>query len=128
MIETLNAPPHVAAFRLSGRIEADDYDTVVPLIESRLEEFERIGTFIDITGMEGMSVGALGEDLRYSLSKLGEMGRFERSAVVATAEWPEAIAGFAERFMPGVEIRVVDPADAEEALDWVAGVRVEQRA
>lgn len=128
MIETLDTPPHVAGFRVVGELTADDYDTITSVFDSRLARFDRIGTLSDLTEFDGVTVGAVGEDVTYGLSKLGDLERFERNAVIGEGEWPAKLADLAGKLLSKLEIRTFDPDDADDARDWAAGVSPQPRA
>src|SRR3546814_8737516 len=87
MIEILSAPAHVAAFRLSGTVTADDYDKVIATIEAKLAAGGSIGVYVDALGFEDMTADAIGKDLRYGLGKLGDLDRFGRSGIVPDKQW-----------------------------------------
>ncbi|MER9658628.1 STAS/SEC14 domain-containing protein [Mesorhizobium sp. M0184] len=83
MIEMISAPQNVAAFRVTGTVTADDYDRVIPAIEAKLSDHKDIGVLTDLADFEDMTAGALRRDLQYGLSKLGELHRFKRAAVIS---------------------------------------------
>src|SRR3546814_20462267 len=56
MIEILSAPAHVAAFRLSGTVTADDYDKVIATLEAKLAAGGSIGVYVDAPGLARKSV------------------------------------------------------------------------
>lgn len=125
MIEGIPAPPHVAAFHFSGQLSGDDYDQCIAGIEARLHEYRRIGIFTDLGGMTGLSAEAMAKDLRYAVQKLGEYSRFARAAVVTDKQWLGRISEFAGHLLPATEVRAFEPAEAAQALAWVAEVTPE---
>lgn len=58
MIDILPAPDNVAAYRLSGRITADEYDRLVDDLEARLETHEKLGVYVDLMEFDDMTVDA----------------------------------------------------------------------
>ena len=78
MIEILDSPLHVGAYRFTGQLTGDDYDACIADLETRLARFPRIAVVSDLSDMHGVSLDAFGKDLRYATSKLGEFGRFAR--------------------------------------------------
>ncbi len=120
MIEVLNAPDHVAAFRISGTVTAEDYDTVIETVEAKLGAHESIGMMVDAAGLEDMTAEAIGKRVRYGLSRLGDLHRFKRAGIVSDKQWIAALAGYADRLLPRTEARAFPPGESNAALDWVA--------
>lgn len=122
MIEMIdNAPPGVVAFRVTGTLNGDDLDAVTGAVDAALARHERIGMYADLTGFSDLTAEALAKDLRYSLSKLGELNRFPRAAVVTDKQWIKAMTAMWSPLLPGVEARAFDPGQETEAIAWVAG-------
>lgn len=120
MIETLPAPSNVAAFHASGTITGADYDRCMNEIESHLRQHDRIGLLVDLTGMERIESQAMGKDLRVDVEKLGEYGRFARSAVVTGHQWAEKSTRIADTLLPNTEVRSFAPDERAAALSWVS--------
>ena len=122
MLEVLPSPDHVAAFAISGTLTGEDYDRIVAEVEARLARHERIGVLLDLTSFEDFTAEAAWKDIRYDLSKLFELKRFPREAVVSGKQWMRIAAAIANPLLPHVEIRVFEPNAREEAMEWVSGV------
>jgi len=120
MLETLPSPDQVAAFAVSGTLTGDDYDRIIAEVEARLARHERIGVLLDLTRFEDFTAEAAWKDIRYDLSKLFELKRFPREAIVSGKQWMRIAAGIADPILPHVEIRVFDPGDHGEAMRWVS--------
>src|SRR5690606_23384708 len=50
MLDILPSPDHVAAFRIGGTLDADDYRRIVAHLEATLARHETIGVLADMTG------------------------------------------------------------------------------
>lgn len=122
VLETLPAPPHVAAFHFSGTLDGQDYDRCIRQVEAKLDDHPRIGLFCDLTGFTGLTAEALGKDLRYALTKFGEYRRFARGAIVTDKHWLGQVSEFAGHFFPHTQIRAFDPGEREAALAWAADI------
>lgn len=120
MVTELTAPPHVAAFRVEGKLTEDGYDAVVAALESRLAEHERIAMYFDMRAMSGMTPAAFGKDVAYSVRKLGEWHRFARGAVVTDSDWLTGLVRFGSAFFPRIDMRVFPGAEHEQALAWAS--------
>lgn len=122
MFEILAAPDHVAAYRLSGTLTEQDYDGIIADIEARLARHEKIGLLVDLTGFADITVKATAKDLRYSLSKIFELKRFPREAIVSDKGWIATLAAIASPLVPYVEIRAFKPAEFEAAMIWATEI------
>ncbi len=120
MIEILQVAPHVAAFHFTGQLTGDDYDTCIGEIETRLSLNPRIGVFVDLGGLTGMSAEAMAKDVRYGLGKLGELKRFARSAVVTERDWLARVSSFSAMLVPGMELKTFEPGERDAAMAWVS--------
>lgn len=120
MIEFPPAPDHVFAVRVTGTLDADEYDTLVAALEAKLARHDRVGVYADLTGFDDITLRAGAKDLRYSFSKLFQLKRFPREAVVTDKEWIRSLARMADPILP-VEIKAFDPAGRETALAWAGG-------
>ncbi|WP_447938932.1 STAS/SEC14 domain-containing protein [Pseudoxanthomonas mexicana] len=120
MIETLASPPHVAAHRFTGQLTGEDYDACIADLETRLARFPRIAVLSDLSDMQGVSLDAVGKDLRYAASKLGEFGRFARAAIVTDKRWLVAATEFAGHLLPNTEVRTFAQDERALALAWAS--------
>lgn len=120
MIEMLASPPHVGAYRFVGQLTAEDYDACIADLEAKLRQFPRIAVVSDLAGMTGLTLEALAKDVRYSLSKLGEYGRFGRAAVITDRQWLASISEMTGKLLPRTELRTFDPEQHAAALAWAA--------
>jgi hypothetical protein len=123
VIEVISAPGNIAAFRVAGTVTAEDYDKIIPAIEEKLNEHEEIGILADLTDLEDMTGDALRRDLQYGLSKLGELHRFQRAAVVSEKQWIKAATEMTGALFPQIEARVFPADEKTQALEWVARVQ-----
>ncbi|SNT24150.1 SpoIIAA-like [Sphingomonas laterariae] len=122
MLEILPSPDNVAAYKLSGVVDGDDYDRLIADLEARLKRREKWGVLADLSEFRDITLQAAGKDFRYGLSKLLQLNRFPREAVITDKEWIRTLARVASPLIPFVEIRSFAPAEAAAAMDWVAGV------
>lgn len=123
MIEVISAPENVVAFRVAGTVTADDYDKVIPAIEEKLGGHQEIGVLTDLSDFEDMTGDALKRDLQYGLSKLGELYRFKRAAVISDKQWIKAVTDMAGTLFPQIEARVFPETEKSQAMNWVSNVQ-----
>lgn len=128
MIEIIPSPDHVAAFRISGTLKAEDYDRMIPQIEDKLQEHEEIGVFADMEGFEDMTGEAIRRDIKYGIDKLGELHRFRRAAIATDKQWMKTATEFAAVLFPQIEARVFSTDEKDQALAWVSQLDEDQQA
>ena len=127
MLEKIPMPaPHVLAVRASGKIDGADVDAFANTLEALLEEEDRVSFYIEIADFQGMTADAVARDLLAGVEMLGELSRFMRCAVVTDVPWIAAAARIESRLLPHIDLRVFDPSERDEALEWVA-IPVEPR-
>lgn len=118
MIEELqDLPAGVVGFQASGKIAATDYrDVVLPALERAFAEGE-VRFVIVMTNFEGMTGGALWQDLKVGFEHLRG---WKRIAVVTDIEWVHHLTGLFGWMTPG-ETRTFPLKQRDEAISWVAG-------
>lgn len=119
MIEALPGfPDNVVAFRGSGHVTRNDYDTVlVPAVEAALKSHDKVRLFYklgpDFTSIDS---GAMWEDFSIGVAHLL---RWERIAVVTDVEWIERTVRVFSFLMPsGVKVFTLD--HESDARAWIS--------
>lgn len=72
MPEIVSAPDRVVAMRLTDTLTLEDLDHSIAAMEAALARQRRIGIVADVTGFTDIEPAALANDVRYSLSHMGE--------------------------------------------------------
>ncbi len=98
-----------------GKLTHDDYQSLVPMLESAIEgvEHPKINVFFDATEMEGWEPRAAWDDLKLGV-KHGR--QFNRIALVGNRRWQEMSAKVGSWFIGG-EARYFE--DEEKAMAWL---------
>jgi len=120
MIKFLAAPDDVIAIKVDQTVDAGELKTVTDRIDERLEQNESIAMYLDLRGLERLTLAALLDDLRYSLRHIRDLTRIRRVAIVTRARWIDVVASWENRILPGMDIRVFDPEHRTEGLDWAS--------
>lgn len=120
MLETIHATGPVAAFQASGTLTGADYERLIAELENQLQQHERVAIFADVSGLHGLTFDALTRDLRYGASKLGELSRFARVAVVSDHTWMRAWTRFAWSLAPRAQVRNFPSRERDAALAWAS--------
>lgn len=119
MIQIVDAPANVAAFRALGEVTREDYKTVMePAIEKLVEQIDEINfLFVIDTDLNNFTPAAWMQDAMIGLKNLG---KWNRAAIVTDSE--KAI-NFTNKFSyiaPG-EFRGFRKEAFNEAMTWVEG-------
>ena len=123
MVERLeDMPAGTLGFRLSGRIDRDEYFEILNPVRQRLERGEQVSFLVEAgDDFHGLDFGALWEDMKTAGSVgLKYRSSWERLAIVTDKDWMRhGIAAFGW-LMPG-EIRVFEPGRLADAKAWTGG-------
>jgi hypothetical protein len=118
MIQELSdLPAGVIGFDASGRIRAEDYrDVVLPALE-RAAATGEVRFVIVMRDFDGMSGGAVWQDLKVGIEHLRA---WKRIALVTDIAWMRDLTGLFGWMTPG-ETRTFPLAQRDEAIEWAAG-------
>jgi hypothetical protein len=118
MIKTLSdMPPGVVGFDASGKLEAEDYrDVVLPALEQAAASGE-VRFIIVMRDFNGMSGGALWQDLKLGIENLRA---WKRIALVTDIGWMHHLTDLFGWMTPG-ETKAFSIAERDAAIAWVAG-------
>lgn len=111
-------PDHIIGIRVSGQVDAKDYETVlIPAVDLMLKKRERIRVLYQLAPeFEGFTAGAIWDD-----SKLGvaHLKAWERIAVVTDVDWVANAARMFALLMPGL-VKVFSNEEQSDAETWIA--------
>jgi hypothetical protein len=119
MIQIINSPDNVVAFRAVGDVTKEDYETVVvPTIKELVDRTDELNFLLELdTELTNFSAGAWWEDLMIGLKNFG---KWNRSAIVTNSD---NIISFTNGFSfiaPG-EYKGFKKDELDIALLWVSG-------
>jgi len=117
MQELSNLPAGVIGFEASGKIRAEDYrDVVLPALE-RAAAAGEVRFVIVMRDFDGMSGGAVWEDLKVGFEHLR---KWKRIALVTDIAWMRDLTSLFGWMTPG-EVKTFTLAQRDEAIAWAAG-------
>ena len=117
MKELSDLPAGVIGFEASGRIRAEDYrDMVLPALE-RAAAAGEVRFVIVMRDFDGMSGGAVWQDLRVGFEHLR---KWKRIALVTDIAWMRDLTSLFGWMTPG-EVKTFSLAQQDEAIAWAAG-------
>jgi SpoIIAA-like len=118
MLERIESPDGVLAFRAIGKIEKDDYDKVLePAVEDMISRSGEV-RLVYVLGDEfdGYSVAAGWEDTKLGV---GHLSKWKRIAVVTSHDWIRHAVGMFRWMVPG-DVKVFSPDEQGAAIEWAA--------
>ncbi|AOE50380.1 SpoIIAA family protein [Kangiella sediminilitoris] len=101
--------------KATGKLTHQDYQTMLPMLESALQSVENpeIDALIDGTELEGWEPRAAWDDLKLGL-KHGS--KFRKIAIYGNKDWQETFAKVGDWFTSG-EVKFFE--DIKRALSWL---------
>jgi hypothetical protein len=106
--------PLILEIRVEGKLDAKDYESFVPQIESLIKK-EKIRMLVELVDFHGWSAGALWEDTKFAARHFNDI---DRIAIVGNTNWEKGMAVFCKPFTMAT-IRYFDSADIESAKTWI---------
>jgi len=119
MIQIIESPYNVAAFKATGEVTAEDYKTVlVPAVTQLVKNIDEINfLFLIDTEIKNFTANAWLEDAMVGLKNLG---KWNRAAIVTDNENAISFTNGFSYIVPG-EFRGYTKDQFQEALNWVQG-------
>ena len=118
MLQRIDAPPTVLAFRAVGTIAASDYeDVLAPAVEQMIADRDEV-RIVYVLGdeFEGYSAGATWEDTKLGI---GHVSKWKRVAVVTNHDWVRHLVGMFRWMIPS-EVKTFPLADERAAIAWAS--------
>jgi hypothetical protein len=119
MIQQIDAPQNVVAFRATGEVTQDDYkNAIAPAIEKLVKQIDEINfLFLIDTDLENFTAAAWMQD---ALIGLKNLGKWNRSAIVTDSARAISFTNGFSYMVPG-EFKGFKKEAFDEAMNWVAG-------
>lgn len=119
MIQQIDAPHNVVAFRASGEVTKDDYKNVMaPAIEKLVKQIDEINfLFLIDTDIENFTAAAWMQD---ALIGLKNLGKWNRAAIVTDSEKAISFTNGFSYMVPG-KFKGFKKEAFDEAMNWVQG-------
>ncbi len=111
-------PDGVIGFECQGELHAADYrDVLLPAVERTRATGAKVRIVLVFESFEGISGGAVGQDLKMGIEHLTG---WERIAVVTDVDWMRHLISVFGWMTPG-EVRVFPLGERGAAIAWAAG-------
>ncbi len=120
MLEFISTSNHVVAFRISGKVTAEEFERIIGALDETIDQRGSAAIYVEILDIAGMTLKAFLKDIRYGFRQIGHLERFTRSAVVTDRKWLQTVADWEGKLFPGIEVRGFEQDASDEAMQWVA--------
>jgi hypothetical protein len=119
VLERIEAPDTVVAFRAVGKIEKSDYhDVLEPAVEAMIADRDEI-RFVYVLGddFDEYTAGATWEDAKLGI---GHASKWKRVAVVTDHDGMRRMVSLLGWMVPG-DIKTFATDEEAQAIEWAAG-------
>ncbi|WP_036477850.1 STAS/SEC14 domain-containing protein [Myxosarcina sp. GI1] len=110
-------PDNIIGINIDGKIEVEDIDRVIELIEKQLQRRGKLRVYAEVENWTGMSLEAFIKDLKFSLQHFKD---FEKEAIVSDRQWLKNLAAVGNSLFSGIEVKHFTFADRDKALKWIS--------
>jgi hypothetical protein len=119
MLQRIESPESVLAYRAVGKVDRSDYETVLePALAAMVADKGEV-RFVYVLGddFDAYTAGAAWEDTKLGLS---HASKWKRIGVVTDHDWVQRVVGMFGWMLPG-EVKTFPLAEENRAIDWAAG-------
>lgn len=106
---------NVLELTVAGKLTAEDYESLVPKLESEIDQHDEIRVLMDMSEMDGVEPKAVWEDAKFDLAHRAD---YERVAIVGDERWHDWATQLFKPIAKGA-VRYFDVSQRDEALAWV---------
>ncbi|GAA4444792.1 STAS/SEC14 domain-containing protein [Pontibacter saemangeumensis] len=105
----------LVAFRISGDVDKQDYNVMLPVLEERIRQHGKIRVYAEVQDVEAFSLRALYEDIKFDIA---HATNFSRVAIVGDRSWIDWLTVMASPFTTA-NVKYFDFSQREAAWEWV---------
>jgi hypothetical protein len=110
-----SADGKILSVRVSGKLDAEDYERFVPEVERLVEAHGKVRILVETHDFQGWDAGALWEDIKFSVRHFSSI---ERLAIVGEKAWEQGMAVFCKPFTTAT-VKYFDHSELAEARKWI---------
>lgn len=100
---------------LSGKLSADDYQTLEPGVEKLIDASGKINMLVVMKDFHGWDMGAVWEDIKFATKHCRDV---EKIAMVGENTWEKWMAAICKPFTMST-IKYFETANEDEARAWL---------
>ena len=105
----------LVAFRISGNVDKNDYDVMLPLLEEKIRQHGKIRVYAEVQDVEAYSLRALYDEVKFDVK---HAANFSKAAIVGDGEWLDWLTTMARPFTTA-EVKYFNFSQRDAAWAWV---------
>lgn len=114
MLKILENDKDLIAVKFSGKLEDQDYNVLIPLLENKIQVYGNINFYWELENFQGWDPKALWSDLKFNVK---HVNHFKRVAVVGDKKWEKIMTELLSPFT-NAEVRFFDLTQKDLAWVW----------
>lgn len=103
---------------ITGDITRDEVRAFYDRFKPALDDADRVGLVVDMTGFGDISAGAMLEDVIEEFGLLDDLSKMPRAALVTGNRTLAGMVRYLNPIIPKMEARAFAPSEIKEAEDW----------
>lgn len=107
---------NVVGIRVNGKIEDQEFDAVIALLEKKMQHNARVRIYIEMESFKGFSPKTFFKDLKFGLKN---WDRFDKEAVVTEKKWVQKFADIGGKIFSDIEVKAFSLDEKEQAKAWI---------
>lgn len=109
---------NLLSFTMAGKLTKADYEAVVPALEAKVQRWNKVNVYLEVSDLDGMTLPALWEELRQDVK---HFTHFNRAAIVSDNNTLLKAAASVATTVSPAEVKHFSTGQRAEALRWVRG-------
>ena len=106
---------NTVALKFVGEVTSQDYHQLLPIVEKKIKDFEKINLYWELENFKGWDWQSLWQEIQFDLSYISS---FKRVAIVGDKNLEQTVVGFIKPFVP-FKLKFFESELKEKALTWV---------
>ncbi|MEQ9378917.1 MAG: STAS/SEC14 domain-containing protein [Imperialibacter sp.] len=110
----------ILTFEVDGKVDKVSFINTMRKVLSEMETSEGVSLCIRVSSIQGVTLDALWEGLKFALTSLQEfLSQVNRIAWVTDKQWLAVVANVEDKLLPGIDEQVFPFEQEEDAIAWL---------
>lgn len=105
----------LVAIRISGHVDKNDYAVMLPVLEEKIKQYNKINVYAELQDVETYTLEALWKDIKFDIRHAAD---FKKAAIVGEQKWLDMLTTLASPFT-SAQVKYFDFKERELAMEWV---------
>jgi hypothetical protein len=106
---------NVFALKVTGKVKAEDYDHIIPLLDKMTREYDSLRCLADLSALDGVKPDAFWKDFLFSIK---HASKFEKVAIVGASPLIEGLSKLSSP-LTKAEVKTFDEEEIMAATNWI---------